>query len=160
MSLHLLVKMEVLLLHKGPIHKFKLSHQDLLGVTNIDRCMLCISKSSIKEFILEIWKGQRYKPPFCLFNCQNFIHLELFNCLLKPPLTFKGFKNLMSLDLQHITIIQDVFENLISSCPLLKRLTLMNFTSVTHFSINTPKPIIFCACMAIFVTWATSSIQC
>ncbi|XWS25711.1 hypothetical protein CRYUN_Cryun27aG0091000 [Craigia yunnanensis] len=128
----------VLLLHKGPIHKFKLSHRDLLGVADIDRWILCISRSSIKEFILEMWKGQRYKPPSCLFNCQNFIHLELFNCLLKPPLTFKGFKNLRSLDLQHITIVQDVFENLISSCPLLERLTLMNFTGVTHLSINAP----------------------
>ncbi|XP_021284749.1 F-box/FBD/LRR-repeat protein At1g13570-like [Herrania umbratica] len=128
----------VLLLHKGPLHKFKLSHRDLLGVTDIDRWILCLSRSSIKEFILEIWKGQRYKPPSCLFNCQNLIHLELFNCLLKPPLTFKGFKNLRSLDLQHITIIQNVFENLISSCPLLERLTLMNFTGVTHLNIDAP----------------------
>ncbi|XP_022772803.1 F-box/FBD/LRR-repeat protein At1g13570-like isoform X4 [Durio zibethinus] len=126
----------VLLLHKGPIHKFKLSHRDLLGITDIDRWILYISRSSIKEFILEIWKGQQYMPPSCLFNCQNLIHLELFNCLLKPPLTFKGFKNLRSLDLQHITIIQDVFENLISSCPLLERLTLMNFTGVTHLNID------------------------
>lgn len=128
----------VLLLHKGPVHRFKLSHRDLLGVTDIDRWILCISRTPIKEFILEIWKGQRYKPPSCLFNCQNLIHLELFNCLLKPPLTFKGFKNLRSLDLQHITIIQDVFENLISSCPLLERLTLMNFTGVTHLKIDAP----------------------
>ncbi|XWS21106.1 hypothetical protein CRYUN_Cryun30bG0026900 [Craigia yunnanensis] len=128
----------VLILHKGPIHKFKLSHRDLLGVTDIDRWILCISGSSIKEFILEIWKGQRYKPPSCLFYCQNLIHLELFNCLLKPPLIFKGFKNLRSLDLQHITIIQHVFENLISSCPLLERLTLMNFTGVTHLNIDAP----------------------
>ncbi|EOY14668.1 F-box/RNI-like superfamily protein isoform 2 [Theobroma cacao] len=128
----------VLLLHSGPLHKFKLSHRDLLGVTDIDRWILCLSRSSIKEFILEIWKGQRYKPPSCLFNCQNLIHLELFNCLLKPPLTFKGFKNLRSLDLQHITIIQNVFEHLISSCPLLERLTLMNFTGVTHLNIDAP----------------------
>ncbi|XVF73672.1 hypothetical protein PTKIN_Ptkin13bG0001800 [Pterospermum kingtungense] len=128
----------VLLLHKGPIHKFKLSHRDLLGVTDIDRWILFISRSSIKEFILEIWKGQLYKPPSCLFDCQNLIHLELFNCLLKPPLAFKGFKNLKSLDLQHITIVQDVFENLISSCPLLEKLTLMNFTGITHLNINAP----------------------
>lgn len=128
----------VLLLHKGPVHKFKLSHRDLLGVTDIDRWILFISRSSIKEFILEIWKGQRYKPPSCLFDCQNLIHLELFNCLLKPPSAFNGFKKLRSLDLQHITIVQDVFENLISSCPLLERLTLMNFTGVTHLNINAP----------------------
>lgn len=128
----------VLLLHTGPIIKFKLSHRDLLGVSDIDRWILHISRSSIKEFILEIWKGQRYKVPSCLFSCQNLIHLELFNCLLKPPSTFKGFRNLKSLDLQHITLAQDVFENLISSCPMLERLTLMNFDGFTHLNIDAP----------------------
>ncbi|MBA0745804.1 hypothetical protein Gogos_008365 [Gossypium gossypioides] len=104
----------------------------LLGVTDTDRWILCISRSCIKDFILEIWKGQCYKSPSCLFNCQNLIHLELSNCSLKPPLTFKGFKNLRSLDLQHVTIIQDVFENLVSNCSLLERLALMNFIGVTR----------------------------
>lgn len=128
----------VLLLHNGPIFKFKLSHQDLLGVTDIDRWILHISRSSIKEFILEIWKGQRYKVPSSLFCCRELIHLELFNCLLKPPTTFKGFRNLKSLDLQHITLAQNVFENLISSCPMLERLTLMNFDGFSHLNIDAP----------------------
>lgn len=126
----------VLLLHTGPIHKFKLSHRDILGVSDIDRWILHLSRSSIKEFILEIWKGQRYKVPSSLFSCEHLIHLELFNCLLKPPLSFKGFRNLKSLDLQHITLTQHVFENLILSCPLLERLTLMNFDGFTHLNIN------------------------
>ncbi|KDP38453.1 hypothetical protein JCGZ_04378 [Jatropha curcas] len=128
----------VLLLHNGPIHKFKLSHRDLLGVSDIDRWILHLSRSSLKEFILEIWKGQRYKVPSSLFSFEHLIHLELFNCLLKPPLTFKGFRNLKSLDLQHITLTQHVFENLILSCPLLERLTLMNFDGFTHLNINAP----------------------
>lgn len=128
----------VLLLHNGPILKFKLSHRDLLGVSDIDRWILYMSRSCVKEFILEIWKGQRYKVPSSLFLCQNLIHLELFNCLLKPPSTFKGFRNLKSLDLQHITLSQDVFENLISSSPTLERLTLMNFDGFTHLNIDAP----------------------
>lgn len=92
----------------------------LLGVTDTDRWILCISRSCIKDFILEKWKGQSYKYPSCLFNCQNLIHLKLSNCSLKPPLTFKGFKNLRSLDLQHVTIIQDVFENLVLTVPCLR----------------------------------------
>ncbi|CAN0872813.1 F-box/FBD/LRR-repeat protein At1g13570, partial [Linum grandiflorum] len=100
----------VLLLHSGAIHKFKLSHRELVGVTDIDRWILHLSRRCIKEFILEIWKGQRYKLPCCLF----------------------------SLDLQHITLAQDAFENLITSCPLLERLTLMNFDGFTHLKINAP----------------------
>ncbi|CAN1163778.1 F-box/FBD/LRR-repeat protein At1g13570 [Linum perenne] len=135
----------VLLLHSGDIHKFKLSHRELVGVTDIDRWILHLSpiihlsrRRPIKEFVLEIWKGQRYKLPCCLFSYQDLTHLELFNCLLRPPITFKGFQNLKSLDLQHITLAQEAFENLITGCPSLERLTLMNFDGFTHLKINAP----------------------
>ncbi|KAJ6344584.1 hypothetical protein OIU76_006160 [Salix suchowensis] len=128
----------VLLLHNGPIYKFKLSHRDLLGVSDIDRWILHLSRGSTKEFVLEIWKGQRYKLPSCLFSFENLIHLELLNCLLKPPSAFKGFRNLKSLHLQSVTLAQEVFENLISRCALLERLTLMNFDGFTHLKINAP----------------------
>ncbi|KAK7291158.1 hypothetical protein RIF29_06082 [Crotalaria pallida] len=128
----------VLLLHSGPIKKFKLSHRDLIGVADIDKWTLHLSRRSIKELVLEIWKGQRYKIPSSLFSCQSLIHLELFNCFLKPPSTFRGFRNLKSLDLQHVTLTQDVFENLISSCPLLERLTLMNFDGFSNLNIDAP----------------------
>ncbi|PNY02090.1 F-box/FBD/LRR-repeat protein [Trifolium pratense] len=128
----------VLLLHSGPIRKFKLSHRELIGVTDIDRWTLHLTRRPVKEFVLEIWKGQRYKIPTCLFSCQGLHHLELFNCWLKPPSTFQGFRNLKSLDLQHVTLAQDAFENLISSCPLLERLTLMNFDGFNHLNIRSP----------------------
>ncbi|KAK9271362.1 hypothetical protein L1049_026952 [Liquidambar formosana] len=128
----------VLLLHTGPIQTFKLSHRDLLGVADIDRWILYLSRSSFKEFILEIWKGQRYKLPSCLYSCQTLVHLELFNCLLKPPSTFNGFRCLKSLDLQHITMAQDIFEKLISSCHLLEKLTLMNFEGFSRLNIQAP----------------------
>lgn len=128
----------VLLLHSGPIIKFKLSHRELIGVTDIDRWTLHLTRRPVKEFVLEIWKGQRYKIPSCLFSCQGLHHLELFNCWLKPPSTFGGFRNLKSLDLQHVTLTQDAFENLISSCPLLERLTLMNFDGFTSLNIHAP----------------------
>lgn len=133
----------VLLLHTGPVYKFRLSHRDLVGVTDIDRWILHLSRSPIREFVLEIWKGQRYKLHSCLFSCQNLTHLELFNCLVRPPPTFRGFKNLKSLDLQHITMGQDVFEHLITSCPLLERLTLMNFDGFSHLNINATSLLFF-----------------
>ncbi|XP_057503193.1 F-box/FBD/LRR-repeat protein At1g13570-like isoform X1 [Actinidia eriantha] len=128
----------VLLLHTGPIHKFKLSHRDIQGVNDIDRWILYLSRGSVKEFILEIWKGHRYKLPSSLYSCQKLIHLELFNCLVKPPPTVNGFGSLKSIDLQHITMDQDRFEHLISSCTMLERLTLMNFDGFTVLNINAP----------------------
>ncbi|KAL4566304.1 hypothetical protein LXL04_030418 [Taraxacum kok-saghyz] len=129
----------VLLLHNGLIHKFKLSHRDLQGVSDIDRWILFLSRGTVKEFILEIWKGQRYKLPSSLYLCDKLLHLELFNCLVKPPLGFSGFKILTSLDLQHITMDQDVFEDLIFRCPVLERLTLMNFEGFANLKIHAPK---------------------
>ncbi|KAG9148090.1 hypothetical protein Leryth_003666, partial [Lithospermum erythrorhizon] len=133
----------VLLLHTGPIDKFKLSNRDLQGVPDIDRWILFLSRGSVKEFVLEIWKGHRYKLHSSLYLCQKLIHLELFNCLLTPPATFNGFKSLKSLDLQHITMEQTAFEYLIYSCPLLERLTLMNFDGFTNLKIHAPNLLFF-----------------
>lgn len=133
----------VLLLHTGPVYKFKLSHRDLQGVNDIDRWILFLSRGSVKEFVLEIWKGNRYKIPSSLYSCQKLIHLEVFNCLLKPPQGFGGFRSLKSLDLQHITMDQDVFEHLISSCVLLERLTLMNFDGFSRLNIHAPNLLFF-----------------
>uniref|UniRef100_A0A7N0VDD4 F-box domain-containing protein n=1 Tax=Kalanchoe fedtschenkoi TaxID=63787 RepID=A0A7N0VDD4_KALFE len=129
----------VLLLHIGPIHRFKLSHRDLLAVSDIDRWVLYLSRSMFKELILEIWKGQRYKLPSSLYSMQHLVHLELFNCFLNPPSTFSGFRCLKSLDLQHITMDQEGFENMIASCPQLERLTLMNFDGFSLLKVNAPK---------------------
>ncbi|KNA09442.1 hypothetical protein SOVF_153560 [Spinacia oleracea] len=128
----------VFVLHFGSIHKFKLSHKDLIAVTDIDRWVLRVSRSSVEEFVLEIWKGQRYRMPSCLYFCKHLIHLELFNCVLNLPPAFKGFLNLKSLDLQHVTMTADAFENLIAWCPLLERLTLMNFDGFSNLKIHAP----------------------
>ncbi|PSS17222.1 F-box/FBD/LRR-repeat protein [Actinidia chinensis var. chinensis] len=128
----------VLLLHTGPIHKFMLSHRDIKGFNDIDRWILYLSRGSVEEFILDIWKDLRYKLPSSLYSCQKLIHLELFQCLVKPPPTFNGFGSLKSLDLQHITMDQGLFEHMISGCKLLERLILMNFDGFTVLNINAP----------------------
>jgi hypothetical protein len=129
----------VLILHSGPIKKFKLS-RDHIDVTDIDRWTLYLTRWQVKEFVLEIWKNpdQRYKIPTWLFSCQSLHHLELLECWLIPPSTFQGFKNLKSLDLQYVTLTKDVVENLISSCLLLERLTLTNFDGFNNLNIHAP----------------------
>nr|XP_011465210.1 PREDICTED: F-box/FBD/LRR-repeat protein At1g13570-like [Fragaria vesca subsp. vesca] len=125
----------ILLLHIGPIHKFKLSHQELAATSDIDRWILHLSRHSIKEFILDVLKGSPYKIPSCLFSCQDIIHLELSTCLLEPPPAFKGFRSLKRLDMQYVTLTQDV---LILCCPLLETLTLMNWKGFTLLKIDAP----------------------
>ena len=122
----------VLLLHSGPINKFEISANSFQNLTigvnsmaDIDRWIFHISERYIKELVLDIWLYQHYKIPWRLYSCQSLHHLKLKCCLLKPPTTFEGFKNLKSLVLNRVTMTQDAFENIISGCPRLEKLTLM-----------------------------------
>lgn len=129
---------QVLLLHIGPINTFKLSHRDRPATSDIDRWILHLSRNAIKELILDIWKGDPYKVPSCLFSCQDLVHLELYNCLLKPPSTFKGFKSLKSLNILGVTLAPDVFDKIIVCSPLLEKLTLMYIDGLTCLKIDAP----------------------
>ncbi|XP_056167982.1 F-box/FBD/LRR-repeat protein At1g13570-like isoform X2 [Syzygium oleosum] len=127
---------KVLLLHNGPIQKFKLSHEEFCAASDIDHWILHLSRVSIKEIVLDIWTWQYYKIPSSLFNCQYLIHLELYRCLVKIPSTFEGFHNLESLDLQHVQLSLDGLEALISRCPLLKRLKLRNLEGIKQINVD------------------------
>ncbi|POO03184.1 F-box domain containing protein [Trema orientale] len=115
----------VLLLHFGPIHKFELSQKWVVlrdhGV--IDGWILHVSRNSTRTLYSMLIQPQSIG---CLL------------CMLKPPPTFKGFRNLKSLKLQFVNLAQYVFENLISSCPVLERLNLGKLESPTHLNINAP----------------------
>ncbi|CAA0841773.1 F-box/FBD/LRR-repeat protein [Striga hermonthica] len=111
---------------------------DLEGFIDVDRWILFLSRGSVEELILEIWEDPRYKLPSSIYSCHKLIHLELFNCLLKSPPNFNGFTSLKSLDLQHITMDQLAFEHMIVACPLLERLTVMNFDGFTLLNIRAP----------------------
>ncbi|KAK9116281.1 hypothetical protein Sjap_015228 [Stephania japonica] len=114
----------VLLLHNGPILKFKLSIGCLQSCSDIDQWILYLSRKDIKEFTLRLDDSKWYKVPSCLFSFQQLTHLELLRCELQPPPSFKGFSNLKYLTLQQSFSENDIIEGLISSCPLLQHFTL------------------------------------
>lgn len=128
----------VLLLQIGPIDAFELAYRKFIAASDIDRWILHLSRKSIKEFTLTKFRGSRYNVSSCLFSCQDLIHLDLHNCSLKPPSTFKGFWRLNSLRFQNVTLAQDVFEKMIGCCPLLERLTLIDINGITHLKIDVP----------------------
>ncbi|CAJ2675118.1 unnamed protein product [Trifolium pratense] len=133
----------VLLFHSGPINKVNISDSgcnliDINYVADIDRWILHLTKRSIKKFVLDFWLEQRYKIPWCLFSCQSLHCLKLYWCLLKPPTTFEGFRNLKSLHLQRVTMTQDAFEILISGSPLLEKLRLGLFDGFNQINIQAP----------------------
>ncbi|KEH37791.1 putative F-box domain, FBD domain, leucine-rich repeat domain, L domain-containing protein [Medicago truncatula] len=133
----------VLLLHSGPINKFKISDFgcDFIGmisVADVDRWILHLTRRSIKNLELDIWFEQRYNIPWCLFSCQSLHHLNLFCSSLKPPAMFEGFMNLKSLQLEQVTVAKDAFENLISGSPLLEKLVLKKVDGFTQINIHSP----------------------
>ncbi|XP_031386556.1 F-box/FBD/LRR-repeat protein At1g13570 isoform X5 [Punica granatum] len=119
-----------LFLHQGPIHMFKLSTSYLQYVPDIDQWILFLSRNDIKELVLELGEGEWFRVPSCLFNCSKLTRLELVNCELDPPPTFKGFPNLRILTLHQVLVAADAIESLISSCPVLENLSLSYFDSL------------------------------
>lgn len=83
----------VLLFQIGSIHTFKISCQNKdLAAADLDRWIYRVSKSSVKKFTLVLRRGPPYNVSSSLFLCKNLVHLELYNCVLKLPSTFKGFR--------------------------------------------------------------------
>ena len=65
--------------------------------------------------------------------------LRLSHChTTSPPSTFKGFKRLVSLELQVVDTEIDIFESFISSCPLLEHLTLINCPNTENLDLDAP----------------------
>lgn len=124
----------ILLLHCGPVHRFKLS-TDLESCTDIDRWVLFVSRNGIKAFTLDIWKGQIYKLPSCLFLC-DLTYLELYRCAVTLPVSFRGFNRLTELDLQCVTFTDEGLSSLVFLCPLLKKLLLRHITGCTRLKIR------------------------
>ncbi|XP_052209023.1 F-box/FBD/LRR-repeat protein At1g13570-like [Diospyros lotus] len=129
---------QVLLLHQGPILKFKLSLSKLESCAEIDQLLLSISNNGIQELILNIWRGGPYKLPSSIFSYLQLKHLKLHDCLFNPPPTFKGFSKLLILELEYVSITSEVFSSLISTCPLLEELNLVICTSCAYLEIIAP----------------------
>lgn len=122
---------QVLLLHRGPIHTFKLS-VDVESCADMDRWILFLSRNGIKNFTLDIWKGQVYKLPSCLLSCADLNYLELYRCNFSPPPSFKGFSKLTVMDIQGINFTEYGLRILMSQCPSLRKLVLMNIVGYTR----------------------------
>lgn len=114
---------QVLLLHRGPIPKFILNLSRLESWPEIDQ-LLFFSNNGIQEFTLLIQKGDPYKLLSSLFSCEQLGYLSLRSCVFKSPPEFKGFSRLLKLVLYRVVVASDTLSSLISSCPLLEKLSL------------------------------------
>ncbi|KAK1373411.1 hypothetical protein POM88_029604 [Heracleum sosnowskyi] len=98
----------ILLVRSGPLFKFHLSIPLNLPVLHTDMWIKNISNRGVK--ILKIFNNLQtsYRMPSYLFSCTELTHLTLDNCILNPPLGFKGFCNLSSVRLMYVMITADM----------------------------------------------------
>ncbi|XP_060214965.1 F-box/FBD/LRR-repeat protein At1g13570-like [Lycium barbarum] len=131
----------LLTLHTGPITKFDLSFSsNLMPCPTIDNLIYFLSRNGIQHLVLKLSsRGDPYKLPTSLFTCFQLRRLTLQYCSIIPPPAFKGFDQLISLELRRATITSKFLESLISHCVLLEQLVLdiSNLSGVVE--INAPR---------------------
>ena len=124
--------MRFLMLHTGPILKFKLSASCLKKCTDIYQWLLVLSRKDIKEVVLNVhgheWKrdNQGLSIPRIIFTFEKLNRLMLSALTVKPPVEFQGYPCLKYLELNGVTTTLKVIENLISGCPLLEKFKFSN----------------------------------
>ncbi|XP_070043711.1 F-box/FBD/LRR-repeat protein At1g13570-like [Nicotiana tomentosiformis] len=130
---------DLLTLHVGPITQFTLSSiADLGNYPKIDKLVSFLSRNGIQHLALQFPKDNPYKLPSSFFTCSQMTHLRLHNCSIHPPHAFRGFNELVSLELYDITFSSELLDILISRCPLLEKLVLQISSILNHIQIDAP----------------------
>lgn len=130
---------QVLLQHKGPILKFTLYDPPLESCSDINHWIRFLSNTHIQDFTLGIFSDDPHKLPSQFYSFLQLRHLNLSNCLFKPPPTFKGFSRLVSLEFHGVALAAEIVGSLISSCPQLEQLTLDDCVTFECLEIDAPK---------------------
>jgi hypothetical protein len=125
------------LLHKGPIHNFKLSTRQCCHDA-LDRWIVNLSRNGMRELTLELTSKRKYKLHSSFFSCKDLRSIYLCNCLVKIPQDYEGFKVLSVLKLENCSLTGAEIERLVCNCPLLKDLSLRKFRERSGLKINVP----------------------
>ncbi|XP_060214585.1 F-box/FBD/LRR-repeat protein At1g13570-like isoform X1 [Lycium barbarum] len=132
-----------LTLHTGQISKFILDIHDLETCPKINNLISFLSRNDIQHLVVQLpFTSKPYKLHSSIFTCSQLRHLVLAHCLIRPPLLFKGFDRLISLELIEVTISSELVGSLISHCPLLEHLVLEQHKQDDvsgHIEISAPK---------------------
>ncbi|XP_009773187.2 F-box/FBD/LRR-repeat protein At1g13570-like [Nicotiana sylvestris] len=128
-----------LLLHLGEIESFRvrIPYHISLVLPDMNKWILYLSWRKIKKLTLtHKYVTYRHKLPPYFFSCLDLTYLKLHNFVLSAPLEFKGFLNLYRLLLKGVEFTDNCFERVISSCPVLKTLSLHRCFGIHHFNIT------------------------
>nr|XP_043636378.1 F-box/FBD/LRR-repeat protein At1g13570-like [Erigeron canadensis] len=115
------------LLHlKGSITKFtlRLPKHRVVNDKDINHWFLFLSGKGIKDVTLINKHKTPLKLPAHLFSCLELQCLEIDNCYFHPPLSFRGFPNLLDLNLYWVRVESNKYGELLTGCPLLEILVI------------------------------------
>ncbi|XP_060184370.1 F-box/FBD/LRR-repeat protein At1g13570-like isoform X2 [Lycium barbarum] len=132
---------DILLLHMGDIMKFVLdtSGARLSSYAVIDRWVLYVTRNGVKKLTLQVSNFDTYTLPSSIFNCSTLTKLTLFKCVFKPPNSFLGFQNLITLYLQWTTFLPTTTTSFcVIKAPRLAKLTLNSCHGTQYLNIVSP----------------------
>ncbi|KAM0047810.1 putative F-box domain, leucine-rich repeat domain superfamily, F-box-like domain superfamily [Helianthus debilis subsp. tardiflorus] len=120
-----------LLLHlKGVIRKFVLHTDDgrrYLDDEDIDQWIFFLSRQGIKDLtICNNSDGELHNSPTHLFSCLELRHLKLDSYCFNPRASFRGFPNLLSLELCDVQFESGEVVKFFSQCPALTNLKILS----------------------------------
>uniref|UniRef100_M1CCL0 Ubiquitin-protein ligase n=1 Tax=Solanum tuberosum TaxID=4113 RepID=M1CCL0_SOLTU len=115
----------ILIFHEGPITKFTLCVPKSRSCPMIDDLIYFLAKNGIRDLVLKLpFKSEPYELPPSFFKSLQLRNLNLQNCLILRPPTFKGLDRLIRLELCEVSISSEELGSLISHCLLLEHLVL------------------------------------
>nr|XP_016501174.1 PREDICTED: F-box/FBD/LRR-repeat protein At1g13570-like [Nicotiana tabacum] len=147
----------VLLHHYGPIKTFLLD----LSIINpskhsvIDLWMLHLSRNGLVDLTLRCLEhlNTPYKLPSSVYGVE-LEHLNLSNCIFRPPCRFRGFQKLKSLSLNRVSFQLDVATSFLC-VPNLLDLMFTQCSGLHHLNIYAPELLClkFCNCGIDTIKW-------
>ncbi|GJX46697.1 F-box/FBD/LRR-repeat protein-like protein [Tanacetum coccineum] len=143
---------QVLLMHDGPIHEFTLTLARSRQRVKIDHILTHLSrKTSIKKLNLN-FNYAGYRLPSSNFSFHQLTDLCLCNCGFDHQATFNRFGSLTSLSLQNVEMSTRTLQRLLSSCPLLKTVRLVLYSSYISRSNDGPTFTELLECLPVIET--------
>nr|GFA97354.1 hypothetical protein [Tanacetum cinerariifolium] len=86
---------------------------------DINRRVMFLSNNGIKELTFMKY-GETIELPTHFFSCLELKHLTLYNCHFRPMSGFRGFPNLLSLELNEVKFENYKCGEFLTRCPLLE----------------------------------------
>ena len=119
----------LLLQLKGPIRRFVFSVEpkslfgmDDLNYEEIHAWLLLLGQRGIEELLIHNWYGEPVTLPTQMYTRLELKHLELHHCTLPSVGSFKGYPNLLTLELLFVKFQTGTIWDFIAGCPSLESL--------------------------------------